>query len=670
MKTSFLPSWSKIWPLLLLPLLLAGCGKKDSADATAADDPNAPDMEADLAATLAAEPDFYLRKDISELPADLVWQDGSDLPEFADPNAIKGGSFNYYISDFPRTLRTLGPDATGGIRPYLLDYVEPMFLNPHPTVPGGVFPGSAESWAEDHANKTVYYKIDPHARWSDGVPLTTADVEFFFYFMRSPHLRAPWYNDFYKKNFVSLTIYDDYTFALTHPVDKPDLAARFGNFKAYPRHAFQDFGADWIERFQWRIVPKLGPYLLTEDDIDKGRSITFRRDKNWWAKDKRFYRGRFNPDRYRFDVVRDPDKAVESFARGDLDMLPINTPKFWYENLNEEHPEVAAGRIVRYKFFNRVPRPGWGLWINTAMPRVDNIDIRQGLHHATNFELVCEQYYRGDAVMLETRSDGYGWRVHPTITYRPFDPEKAREYFAKAGYDQVGDDGILQNAAGERLSFTITSPVQSRRDLLVILKQEALKAGLEYNLEVLDSTTGFKKLQEKNHEIGFVALSRSVELYPRYWELHHGNNAYVDAYLDEDGNPVATYRDGTPNPNPQQIRVQTNNMTSSFVPEMDRLIEDYVDADNMADIKSLAAQIEQHIYDDAAWINGWKTPFYRGGYWRYVKWPEGFNPAHSRNAEEFFVHWVDSDERDEIERARRTGETYPNDLMVFDQFAP
>ena len=109
-------------------------------------------------------------------------------------------------------------------------------------------------------------------------------------------------------------------------------------------------------------------------------------------------------------------------------------------------------------------------------------------------------------------------------------------------------------------------------------------------------------------------------------------------------------------------------MTSTFVPEMDKLIEAYVKSESMEEIKSLAEQIEQMIYDDAAWINGWNVPFYRGGYWRYVKWPEGFNPANSRNAEEFFVHWVDTEEREEVERARRTGGTYPAELQVFDQF--
>jgi len=647
---------------LLVPFLFTACGKKEDTAA------NAPNMEADLAATVAAQSDFYLRKDIAEVPSDLTWEDGSNLPEFADLNAKKGGTFNYYITDFPRTLRTIGPDATGSIRAYLLDYVEPGFLNPHPNIPDGVFPGLADRWAVDHAHRTVYYHIDPAARWSDGKPLTTADIEFTFYFMRSTHLRAPWYNDFYTKSFTNLVIYDDLTFALVHPEDKPDLAARFGNFVPYPRHAYQDFGAGWIERFQWRITPKLGPYQLFEKDIDKGRSVTLTRDKNWWAKDKRFFRGRFNPDRYRLDVIRDPDKTAESFARGDIDMFGLNTPKFWYENINDQHPEVAAGRILRYKFYNQIPRPDWGLWINTAKPRLNDRELRIGLHHATNVELVCAQYFRGDAQVMNTRSDGYGWQTHPTLTHRKFDPELARQYFAKAGYTQQGPDGVLMNAKGERLSFTITTPSQTLRDVMSILKQEALKAGLEYNLEALDSTTGFKKIQEKNHELGLVALSRSVELYPRYWEMFHGSNAYEDAYLNEAGQVVQTYAEGQPNPDPQKLKVQTNNMTSTFVPELDRLTEAYDKAETLPEIKILAAQIEQQIYDSAPWINGWATPFYRGGYWRYVHFPLDFNVASSRTQEEFFLHWIDTDERDEVERARRTGETYPADLQVFDQF--
>lgn len=659
---------SRATPLLAslaLALMLGGCGRSD--DSSTAADPGAPQMEADLARTVAEQSDFYLSKDIAELPSGLDWQDGSELPEFANPDAIKGGTFYGNITDFPRTLRTMGPDASGGIRPFLLDYVEPYFIHPHPNFAGSYYPGLSQRWAVDHAARTIYVQIDPAARWSDGTPLTTADVQFSFYLFRSPHLRAPWYNDMFSTKYESFTLYDEHTFAVTFPEDKPDLE-KYLSISPYPRHAYQDFGSDWIERYQWRITPKLGPYQVYEKDIKKGRSVTLTRDKNWWGQDKKFFRGRFNPDRYQLDVIRDPNKAAEAFARGDIDMMNLGSPKFWYETLNESQPDIAAGRILRYKFYNNMPRAEWGLWINSRLPGLDQRELRVGLHHATNMELVCAQYFRGDAEVMQTRSDGYPWRVHPTITHRSFDPVKARAHFAAAGYDKQGPDGILTNADGKRLAFTITGWGETRRDLLTILKQEALKAGLEYRLEILDSTTAFKKMQEKNHDLALLALAPVNELYPRYWETFHGSNAYEDAYLDAEGNPVTSYFDGTPNPNPAKVRVQTNNMTSTFIPELDRLIELYDKATTLEEIKVLTAQIEKIIHDDGMWVNGWATPFYRGAFWRYVKWPEGFNGAATGRPEELFLFWIDSDERAEIERARRTDKTYPADLLVYDQF--
>ncbi|NIL93588.1 MAG: hypothetical protein GTO71_03920, partial [Woeseiaceae bacterium] len=58
------------------------------------------------------------------------------------------------------------------------------------------------------------------------------------------------------------------------------------------------------------------------------------------------------------------------------------------------------------------------------------------------------------------------------------------------------------------------------KDVLTILKEEALKAGLEYRIEVLDMTAGFKKANEKKHDIQLSALSVG-DRYPRYWETYH-----------------------------------------------------------------------------------------------------------------------------------------------------
>ncbi len=657
-----------VLPLLTLTLLavLTGCGKKDAGagPATAANPPvpSFPGMEADLARTVKEQAAFYAFKPAADFATDtagLTWEDGSQLPEFADPAAKKGGTARIWIPDYPRTFRTIGPDATGGIRDYLLDDVAMCLLHRHPNLPGSYYPGLASSWAVSTATKTVFFRLDPAARWSDGHPVTTDDIVFSFYFMRSPHLGDPWYNDFYAKTYSRLTVYDPLSFAITLPELKPDLLERAGFWVPYPRHAFADFGPGWLDKFQWRFLPTTAPYVLHDEDIEKGQSITLTRLTDWWARDRKFWRGRFNPDRLRLVVIREPDKAFEAFRRGDLDIFGLGAPTLWYEKLADTDELVTKGYVEKSKFFNRTPQPNWGLWLNEAKPPLDNRDLREGIHYATNFQLVCDQYFRGDAVVMSTSSDGFGWRTHPTLTARPFNPARARELFAQAGYTKQGPDGVLTNAGGDRLSFHLLSYKRpGTDDILAILKQEALKAGLEFVIDIQDATTAFKTMQEKNHEVAYIALNIDAELYPRYWECYHSANAYDTPYLP----------DGvTPNP-ARKPKPDTNNMTSVANPALDALITRYDHATTLDEIKTLAVQIEELLHQDASWVNGWAQPFIRLGSWRWVKWPEGFNAMQARDAVEMFVFSIDPAAQEETLAARKAGRTFPPSIRVFDQY--
>jgi microcin C transport system substrate-binding protein len=645
--------------------LLVGCGKKGGEAPAAAAAPSGgpaafPGMEADLQRTLKEQSSFYVFKTPADFEKDtrgLTWDDASDLPEFADVDAKKGGTLRLWIPDFPRTFRTMGPDATDSFRNYLLDETSLEFMHAHPNFPGRFYPELATSWAVDSAHKTVYIRLDPAARWSDGVPVTTDDVVFSWYFQRSPLLGDPWYNDFFTKTYSRLTVYGAHDFALTLPELKPNIVSLAGENSVYCRHFFRDFGPGWTERYNWRIAPTTGAYDIRSEDIKKEVSVTMTRLSDWWARDKRFLRGRFNPDRVRLVVVRDPAKALESFLRGDLDVIALTSPANWYDKVPNSHPEVAAGYIVKTKFFNDIPCPDMGLWINESKPPLDNRDVRLGIQYATNFDLICREYFRGDAVREQTASDGFGWRVNPNISARPFDPVKARAYFAQAGFTKQGPDGVLVNDRGQRLAFTVTTYFRYYQDLLTILKQEALKAGLEYNIEVLDETTAGKKMQEKQHDIVLMAFAVQVEMFPRYWETFAGENAYDVPYL----------ADGSPNP-ARKVKPDTNNLTETAIPELDRLIHLYDHADSMAQVKDLAAKIEQIIYDDAGWVNGWKQPFYRLGYWRWVKWPAQFNARQSMDFEQYWLFSIDQEVQKETLAAKDAGKAFPPQILTFDQF--
>ncbi len=650
--------------LAMLALGFAGCSKSTQDTAVVAPTPKPtdafPGMEADLRRTLKEQSDFYHFKTPADFAADtkgLTWEDGSGLPEFADPAAKKGGTLTMYIPDFPGTFRSVGANANDSFRYYLLDYVSLSMVKPHPNVPGRYYPLLARSWAFDSAHKTVYFHLDPDAKWSDGVPVTTDDVVFSWYFYRSPLLQEPWYNDFYTKTYDGITVYDAHTFSVTLSELRPDSVDRAGNVDLYPRHFFKDFGPGWTQAYDWRVCPTVGAYTIREEDIKRTTSITLSHVKDWWAENKPFVRGRFNPDRIRLTVIRDPDKAFEAFVRGDLDIFSFTTPQ-WFDKLPDSNPSVASGFTVKTIFYNQIPRPDFGLWINESKAPLNSRDLRVGIQYASDVGLVCRrQYFRGFGIVQKGASDGYGWDVNPKVRPRPFDPVKAREYFAKAGYVQQGPDGVLANAQGQRLSFTITTLYRQYQDILVILKQQALKAGLEFNIEVLDPTTGWQKMQEKKHDIALIAFSRTVEMYPRYWETFSGVNAYDKPYLP----------DGSPNPD-RKVKPNTNNLTEIADVHLDQLIKQYDKTETMDQVRDLAAQIEQIIYDDASWVPGWEAPFYRVGYRPWIKWPRDFNAMQSLDFEQFWLMWIDPDIQKETLAAKAEGRSLKPQVLIYDKF--
>ena len=506
--------------LTLTTLLLMGCGSdKDATQAL----PSV-DNTAEVLAFYETHADFFRAGSIDDLPEDLVWEDGADLPEVGSPDAKKGGTEYVRLADFPRTLRTVGPDSNGSFRPWILDDTSMALAHRHPETLD-YFPGLALRWAVDTDSKSVFVELDPKATWSDGVPITADDYRFTFWFFRTRYITAPWYNNWYESQYTGITKYSDHLISISIPELKPDTDSKVLELRPLPQHFYKEVGDDFLERYQWRFAPTTAAYILKDEDLKKGRSVRLTRDPHWWAGDKKHWRYRFNVDNIHLMVIRDTAKVFEAFKRGDIDQFGLNLAEFWYEKLPETDPDVAAGYIERKWFFNARPRPPYGLWINVHQPLLRDQDIRLGIQHATHWQLVIDQFFRGDYGRLKTANDGYGPYSHPDIKARDFDIERAVAYFEAAGFNQRGPDGILERADGTRLAFTVSSGYEALKDVLTILKEEAAKAGIEFRVEVLDATAGWKKVQEKQHDIHFSAFGYALELYPRFWETFHSDNA-------------------------------------------------------------------------------------------------------------------------------------------------
>ncbi len=572
-----------------------------------------------------AHPDFFRFAKPADLPQDLVWKDGSEQKEFADPRAVRGGVLRQFMASTPPTLRRVGPNANNGFRGELYDNNDFGLLAGHPNTDETI-PALATSWAMSADGMTAYFRLDPNAKFTDGQPITADDFLFTFYFHRSPWAKADWYADHYTREWGGITKYDDHTIAIKAPRKRPYQLELLGGLRPTPRQFFKDFGPNYEKAYNDRFQPTTGPYYVKAEDFVREKSLTLTRVADWWGDRRRYYRHRFNPDAIHYGVIRDLDSAYNSMLAGEIDFMPIMMPRYWYGT--NEKKAYQHGYLTKAQFFNDIPRPPYGLYLNTQRPMLSDLNVRIGLQHATDFQRVIDGFYRGDYERLQQFSEGLGKFTDPSIRVRRYSPEQARAAFSKAGFTREGPDGILTNAAGERLSFRLTFDTSDRRKYLATLVESARRCGVELRPETLEHTTMYRKVMEKNHDIVFWAWSVSSRL-PQLWESHHSENA------------VEVLADGRKVP-----KRQTNNITGVDDPELSKLIDRFRDATEEDEMIRLSFAMQRRIHDLADFIPGFRVPGYRIAHWNWVKFPEGFDVRAAEDPGQYGLFWLDPAQRE------------------------
>ena len=633
--------------LFLLCLLLCGCSKDRSERFPPYDNSD------EVQAYYDSRPEFFKKADPSTIPADLKWENGMDEPELGSPQAKKGGTLRWFSVEFPSCIRHVGPNGNSSFRSYHYDDIKLFSVMLHLNT-GKWIPGVCREWAVAADKRTVFFKIDPAARFNTGNPVTSEDFQFCFYMGLSPYAQDPFRNNQFSTTYFSaFTIYDSLTYSVTLAEPRADPVFQARGVEPFDHVFYKDFGPDFPSRYQWIMDPTTGAYEIRPEDIQKGRAITQRRVKDWWAKDRKYYRYRFNPDAIHYDVIGNPEKGFEACKAGKLDLYHTyldGQPEIWHSKIEAE--PYHNGWIEKAEFYNDFPLCR-GLHLNTAVPPLDNLDFRIGFHHAMNIRKVVEVELKGDAEVLNTFSEGYGRYSNSTIRAREFSPEKAAAAFSRAGYSERGGDGIFHKPGQPKERATIALTIRERpneRRYALRLREEAQKAGFDLTIDAVESGSMFAKIKEKKHQ---VCLSGWVPEppYPSPWENYHSANAY-------DKKP-----DGT-----RKIKTETNNLTSLADPEMDKLIEQFDKAPTLDEVERFNHAVEQRLYDLAAYLPAWDTPFHRTIYWRWVRWPEDGNVKITLYPSTAHVLWIDEDIRRETLEAMRTGRTFPEASHVYEQY--
>ncbi len=563
---------------------------------------------------------------ISPLPEGLIWETNNEDPVFSSPHAKKGGDYRDSLQGFPLTVRSAGPDANGIFANYIRSY-QMGLTNIHPNT-NNPMPELATHWAFADDGVTVFYKLDPNATWSDGMPVTANDFIFTRDFMRSEYIIDPFANNWFTNEITDVQKHGEDIISVKYVTPRPENdLLYYTNVIPVARH-FHKLDENWVTDYNWLIEPNTGAYTMTT--VEKGKYIELSRNEDWWAKDYRYFKNRYNVDKIRVSIIREIQTSFNHFLKGELDTFWMVWPDYWHDKARGE--QYDSGYIHKIQFYNEAPQSIAGLLLNVDVDLFKDVNVRYGLAHSLNIQKVIDTLLRGDYARENTAFSGYPGYTNENIVAREFDLVKADKFFNNAGWSQRGPDGIrIKN--GQKLSINLPYGQSNLTERLVLLREEAKKAGVEINLQLVDNSAFFKNLLEKKHQVAYLSLTSDFR--PEYWSLFHSDNAH---------------------------KANTNNFSNIDDPELDRLIDEYRFGTEEEQRKQLSIEIQHKIHDIGIYVPFFKVPWTRDSYWRWIKLPAHHGTRFGKYlfppVSDLGLFWIDQDVKQETLEAMKSGRTF------------
>ncbi len=340
--------------------------------------------------------------------------DGFTAVPYANPDAPKGGRL---VEGVLGTFDSLNPLIVQGLalQPVRGYVVESLMARSYDE-PFSLYGLLAQQIETDDARTYVTFTLNPAAHFSDGVPVTAEDVTFSWQLLRD-HGR-PSHRTYYAK-VAKAEMLDVRTvrFDFSNGSDR-ELPLILGLMPVLPKHATD------VATFENSTLSKpigSGPYVV--DAIDAGKSVTFKRDPNYWGRDLPINRGLWNFDELRFDFYRDANAYFEAFKAGLYDVRAETDPGRWQTGY--DFPAARDGRVVKEAFPTGLPKFSSDFVFNTRRPIFADIRVRQAIALLFDFQWVNRDFFYN----LYQRSASYFDDSELSAYHRPAD-ERERALLA------------------------------------------------------------------------------------------------------------------------------------------------------------------------------------------------------------------------------------------------
>ncbi len=475
------------------------------------------------------------------LPADFT-----HLP-YVNPDAPKGGRLRLGALG---TYDSLNPFIIRGVTPSgLRDYVYESLMarsQDEPFTLYGLIAGSIEV-PDDRSSITFHLR--PEARFSDGHPITPADV------LHSHELLKekgwPYHRSYYSKVIKAEQIGPQavrFTFADGNDREIPLI---LGLMPILPKHRMT---AEQFDRTSLEPPVGSGPYVV--DRVDAGRTIVYRRNPDHWAKDLPILRGRYNFDEIRYEFFRDAASLFEAFKAGQIDARAEDDPGRWAEGY--DFPAVDEGRVIKREFPTGLPAGMSALVFNSRKPMFSDQRVRRALGLLFDAEWIDRSLFHG----LYERTDSYFVRSALASTGQPASEaerallapfptavqpdvmagkprlpngdgtgtnraamKEAFELLSAAGYELNGRQ-LIHKRTGAPLTFEFLASTRAQERLVLSYAKSLERLGISITIRQVDSAQYWSRL--KAFDFDMIQWTWSASLSPGNEQINRWSSKAAD----------------------------------------------------------------------------------------------------------------------------------------------
>ena len=307
---------------------------------------------------------------------------GPDFKHFdwVNPDAPKGGTLRGFAEG---SFDSLNAFSVQGVPAIGIGLIYDSLLATSPDEPSTEYAQVAEWVSHPDDYSSVTFGLRPEARWHDGEPITPEDVVFSLEALKKAH---PQYA-FYYKNVVKAEKTGDNEVTFTFDVkNNRELPQIVGQLTVLPKHFWEGNGPDGKPRDITKSTLEKplgsGPYKIKS--FDPGRSITYERVKDYWAKDLPLSKGQWNYDELDYTYFLDRTPGFEEFKSGNIDYWRESVASRWATAYNL--PPIEKGLMKKEAIPVERVAPMQAFVFNQRRKQFQDPRVRQAFALAFNFE--------------------------------------------------------------------------------------------------------------------------------------------------------------------------------------------------------------------------------------------------------------------------------------------